>query len=742
MQKNFIPELLAPAGSPACALAAFDAGADAVYAGLAKFNARERGENFTPEMMGKIIDYAHRNGKKVYVTLNTLVKESELREVAETLALLSDLAPDALLVQDLGVLRMAREYFPELKLHASTQMGFHNSAGLRVAEALGVERVVLERQVTMKELTALRASTNLELECFVHGALCCSLSGSCYFSSFLGGASGNRGKCKQPCRRRYFAKGGNGFFFSPQDLCGIELLAQFKKLHIESLKIEGRLRQSDYVSAVTAAYRKLLDLPDGEIEGHLAEARNELSRAYGRRWSHGFYTAESARNLIRQDAFGASGLRCGTVESVRDNGFGFTATNRVGLGDRLRVQPPTGDDGVAVTLTKIFVENRAATRARQGERIFVCCDKPVAMNGQVFKIGESAGDYTKRLAALPRRRAKLALNVQLDGTKIAIRCLNAPLKMWEKNLPLAPARNAGCGTDQLAGEFSHSDNPDFELGNLTAEISGNWFFPAPLLKEVRREFWRYAASALKPEQLIGDTGIALEKFRRDYLAMTPAVLPEKSVETVALTFDGAEPANRRARRAMSVFELNKLATEAILPEFCPEEKLGILRKAILAAIERKVTRFRITSLYALALFDDCRDKVTLVSSFPLPAANSMAFRELAGFGVVQAMAHIELERSSVGELLQHAEINVELYRHGRPALLTSRAAIPVNGFFHDKRGNEFEAVCDRFDHLTRIYPKQVVSIPRLAGTLDFYDLRRANWKAPETTSFNFDGNWE
>ena len=144
------PELLAPAGSPACALAAFEAGADAIYAGLAKFNARERGENFTPERMSQIIAHAHRLGRKVYLTLNTLVKESELPEVAETLAMLEETGPDALLVQDLGIIRMAREYFPKLVLHASTQMGFHNSAGLEVAEKLGVTRVVLERQMTLE----------------------------------------------------------------------------------------------------------------------------------------------------------------------------------------------------------------------------------------------------------------------------------------------------------------------------------------------------------------------------------------------------------------------------------------------------------------------------------------------------------------------------------------------------------------------------------------------------------------
>ena len=153
------PELLAPAGTPSAALAALESGADAVYAGLSRFNARERGENFTPDAMGKIIEHFHRHGKKVYVTFNTLLKEEELSAAFEQLALLNSLQPDALLVQDLGVIRMVREYFPKLNLHSSTQMGFHNSAGLAVAEKLGVSRVVLERQVTMEELALIRKKT-------------------------------------------------------------------------------------------------------------------------------------------------------------------------------------------------------------------------------------------------------------------------------------------------------------------------------------------------------------------------------------------------------------------------------------------------------------------------------------------------------------------------------------------------------------------------------------------------------
>ena len=218
-------ELLAPAGNLECALAAFDEGADAVYAGLKKFNARERTENFTPEEMSQLIAYAHKHGRRVYVTFNTLIKENELDEAAAELARLETLRPDALIVQDIGVVRLARRYFPKLTLHGSTQMSLHNSAGLQFAKEIGLTRVILERQTTLTELEMmLKTKPPVEVEIFIHGALCCCISGTCLLSSWLGGWSGNRGKCKQPCRRRHRSADGNGFFLSAQDLETLEIL--------------------------------------------------------------------------------------------------------------------------------------------------------------------------------------------------------------------------------------------------------------------------------------------------------------------------------------------------------------------------------------------------------------------------------------------------------------------------------------------------------------------------------------
>ncbi len=741
MDKNFM-ELLSPAGSPACALAAFDAGADAVYAGLSKFNARERGENFTPDMMKKVVDYAHARKKKVYLTLNTLLREEELPELMETLDTIDEIAPDGVLVQDLGVLRLARTYYPNLILHGSTQMGFHNSAGLAMAKKLGLSRVVLERQITMEELAAIRKQTDLELEVFVHGSLCCSLSGVCLFSSYLGGWSGNRGKCKQPCRRRYFSKQGNGFFFSPQDLSAIDLLPQLRKIGVQSLKIEGRLRQPDYVMNTVSAYRMMLDCPESEFETRLPDARNLLSKGCGRRWSHGFYSSESAKELIKADSVGAAGLRVGSVEAIMDNGFGMTAQKRIHIGDRLRIQPASGDDGTALTVTKMFVNNVQSKYVRPGQKVFICCDKDLPFGGGVFKIGESFPDFTRRLEALPARKKAVELKISLSGTALTVNTLNAPFPQFTIPLNLTAAEKHPVDVEKLLSAFAESDSADFALApSSTAEITGNWFFPAAELKQIRREFWKKFHAEISSMQVIDNRFCALDKFRTDYLAIMPlAVNGDYLRETVAMKPNGAEPADRRAIRADNIFDLNKLSQEAILPEFCPESKLPALKKAIKNALDSGIRRFRITSLYGFALFDNA-DDLFLTASAPLPVCNSAAIMELADFNCSRVMAHLEMSRQDILDLRAKSILEVECFRLGRPSLLTTRAKIPFAGEFSDARGNRFELRYEKSSGLSRIFPVKVTSIPRLPGVYDFYDLRNANWKNSDTETFNLDSQW-
>lgn len=739
-KSNPVPELLAPAGNALCALAAFDAGADAVYCGLGKFNARERSENFTPETMGKLIAYAHSIKRKVYVTFNTVIKENELPEVAENLALLAALEPDALIVQDLGVARMIREYFPELTLHASTQMGFHNSTGIAFAKKMGAERVILERQMTMDELRAVREKNpDTELEVFIHGALCCSLSGQCLFSSYLGGYSGNRGFCKQPCRRRYFSNRGNGFFFSPQDLETLELIPELRKTGIDSLKIEGRLRQGDYVYNTVKAYRMVLDAPESTPSNELlGEARSLLSKSCGRKWSKGFFFEDSMQNLIIHDNIGSAGMLAGSVSKTAPNGFVCTVRKKIHIGDRIRIQPPSGDDGPALTLTKMFVNNESVRKAMPNDEVFICFDREVPPRGIIYKIGESYPDHSARFEKLPPQKKRVDLELKLSRSHFSAQVLNSAVKCsYEEDIELSEAQKQPLTAEKLISEFSAADSDCFALGKCRIELEDGLFVPSAILKELRRSVWAEIKGSISPDDLFKPGAEGLGKFALDYRKMSvfsygDAIVPE----TVAVKPNGAIPGNPKARTATSVFDVNKSTYQAILPEFTPEFRLDGLKKAIANAYKLGIRSFRVQSLFEFELLKEYKD-IDIVAADPIPICNSIAVNELQKYSTTSFQAHAELDKKALENLRDHAVMPMEVYRLGRIPLLVTRAVIPTEGNIKDTRTNEFSIRFDKRSLLTRIYPLKVISIPHLAGTADFYDITNANWKNAEETTFNY-----
>lgn len=304
-------ELLAPAGSFEGLKAAVCAGADAVYMGGAKFGARAYADNPDGEELLKAIDYAHLYGVKFYLTVNTLLKERELTgELYDYLRPCYEHGLDAVLVQDIGVLRAIRRWFPDLPVHASTQMTVCGADGVRFLEELGVARVVLARELSLDEIRAIHDRTDAELECFVHGALCYCYSGQCLFSSILGGRSGNRGRCAQPCRLSYEAladgqllsKKEEGALLSPKDICALDLLPQIIEAGACSFKIEGRMKRPEYAAGVVRIYRKYLDqyIRHGAKGCRVSEEdRQELALLFNRGgFSRGYYEKHNGRDLM------------------------------------------------------------------------------------------------------------------------------------------------------------------------------------------------------------------------------------------------------------------------------------------------------------------------------------------------------------------------------------------------------------------------------------------------------------
>lgn len=297
MEKKQI-ELLSPAGDYECFLAAMRAGADAIYLGGDKYGARAYAKNFTQEEILKAVDYAHLFGKKIYLTVNTLLKNEELFELSSYLESFYLAGIDGVIVQDLGVISHIRRHFPKLPVHASTQLAITDSEGVMLLKELGVERVVLARELSLKEIAGIYQETGMELECFIHGALCYCYSGKCLFSSLIGGRSGNRGRCAQPCRLPY-----NGqYLLSAKDICTLNLLPQLIESGIASFKIEGRMKNPDYVAGVTGIYRKYIDsyLRNQDKSFHVEqEDLQNLLMLYTRSGnSKGYYFQKNGRDMI------------------------------------------------------------------------------------------------------------------------------------------------------------------------------------------------------------------------------------------------------------------------------------------------------------------------------------------------------------------------------------------------------------------------------------------------------------
>lgn len=298
-------ELLAPAGSPEAFYGAIKAGADAVYLAGTQYGARAYADNFSEEELLNCLKYAHLLRKKVYLTVNTLVKERELEALPGFIRPYVEEGLDGVIVQDLGVLHLLSECFPKLPLHASTQMSITGIHGANLLKKMGVVRIVPARELSLEEIKKIKTETGMELECFIHGAMCYCYSGQCLFSSVLGGRSGNRGRCAQPCRLPYRVKDGQSiskerYPLSLKDMCTIEMIPELIHAGIDSFKIEGRMKKPEYAAGVTAYYRKVLDaFYDGKNAMPSKTDLDELGKLYIRsERTNGYYHRTNGKEMI------------------------------------------------------------------------------------------------------------------------------------------------------------------------------------------------------------------------------------------------------------------------------------------------------------------------------------------------------------------------------------------------------------------------------------------------------------
>ena len=456
------PELLAPAGSTEAFYAAIDAGADAVYLGLGDFNARLRAKNFTVRDLAALIPYAHIHNVKVYATVNTLIKQSEIKPALDTLYQLEQLGADAAIVADIGLMKLASGNFPKLRVHGSTQAAVHNSNGAAFLQTLGVKRVVLARELSLDEIRETTKKSPIETEVFVHGALCYSISGMCLASSFIGGASGNRGRCTQVCRRKFKCLRADesdilgiskhsvpvnpthvgaavpdrppraeGYFFSPYDLEALPFIDKLADAGVTCFKIEGRMKGAEYVSTVVKAYRSAIDSFDDSLQA----AMNDLRFDFGRGKTTFFLNGRAGETPIDPSRASGTGIFVGTVDgtseacgvSVKLSKEYITYKLNINKDDRLRIQPENGFEGEAC---------RVANCLRSDDKINVklSLDKNHKFNigDSVFLIGRGGKSKYQNQNNIPvNTNINKNFNINIDNKINVNNKINKPV-LWFK----------------------------------------------------------------------------------------------------------------------------------------------------------------------------------------------------------------------------------------------------------------------------------------------------------------------
>jgi U32 family peptidase len=496
LQKNK-PELLAPAGSLESFFAAMEKGADAVYAGLRDFSARTRAKNFSLSQMERMLGYAHAHGRKIYITLNTLVNEQELPQLVETLAALDAMRVDGVILQDLAVARLIRNHFPAIPLHASTQMTIHNTAGVQMLEELGFQRAVLARELALDEIAVIAAATAVEIETFVHGALCFSISGQCFFSSYLGGHSGNRGRCAQPCRRLYDHRGKQGHFFSTSDLSAIDMLPELVSAGVKSLKIEGRMKSAEYVASVVEAYRLVLDAPERSRKEALVAAKEILKFSFGRTPTKGFLASQQPDDIANPWQKGGTGRYIGQIKGIKGKRLAFDTRDALNVGDRLRAQPKTDMAGQAWTVREIFVNNKKTMEAKPGSLVEVETPFCFEVGDSIYKVSSkeaftlSENACLRRLESAQGDKLPCRLLIQLNGNTLLITA-DVAGSQHEFSYPLGPLE-AARSTDMagvLNSQFDKTGDTPFRLESLAAPDFPAVMIPSGVFKELRRQFYR------------------------------------------------------------------------------------------------------------------------------------------------------------------------------------------------------------------------------------------------------------
>ena len=746
-------ELLSPVGDFDCLKAAVQNGADAVYFGANSFSARAFASNFDDDTLAKAINYAKIRGVKTNLTLNTLIKNDEMYNAIALAKKAYEYGIDAIIVQDLGLARYMIKNFPGLAVHASTQMSVHNLEGVLTLQNMGFSRVVLSRELSLQEIDHICKNSNVEIEAFVHCALCISYSGQCLFSSMVGGRSGNRGKCAQPCRLPYELLENDttidkGYLLSPRDLCGLEYLPQLVNAGVTCLKIEGRMKTPEYVATVTRIYRKYLDLAMSKHDFKIDEKdKKDLLQVFNRGgFSNGHLSSTENRKLIYPQKSNNMGIYLGTISNFNKNHghISFTTNEILHIGDKICVENKKHETNL-YTISELMKNDKNITVAHIGDKIKIGRMKgDIFIGDKLFKISDKELT-TSALETIEKESRKRKLSCEMKVI------LNSPisLKIFDDNISVKidsniipePAQKSPMTKERLISQICKTNNTPYNFENINIELGENLYVPSISgINELRRQ-----ALAQYEEKLISS-------FRRlsnaNYTEINQTSSHKEAkisllLNTLNLNYDYLELKNISKIYIPFKYFINKDFSHLLLdvckkfdayiymPTIIRNNYNRLIKNNLPTILEKyKIKGFVLSNIGNFELLKDYKD-YEFICNYTFNIFNNLTINELPANTITLSP---ELNKTDLENF--NTNKKTELIVYGRTPLMNSNYCLlgksnkcylecehkcnSTNKYYlKDRLGFLFRIIPDNIQTITTIYNSKITSIEYDGLPIDF-----------------------
>lgn len=756
MKKNI--ELLSPVGNFHCLKAAVQNGADAVYLGASDFNARAGATNFSLDELKTAIEYAHLRNVKVHLALNTLIKNNELEEALSLASFAYENGVDAIIVQDLGLAKILIKSFPKLPIHASTQMTIHNLEGVIQAERLGFSRVVLSRELSLEEIDYICRNSNIEIECFVHGALCISYSGQCLFSSMIGGRSANRGKCAQACRLPYELLEDNektidkGYLLSPRDLCGLDNLGTLIDSGVTSFKIEGRLKSPEYVATVTRIYRKYIDLylKNGKFKVDSSDLEDLLQVFNRGNFSSGHFSSLPNENLIFKDKSNNMGIYIGNVSNFNSakGHIKLTPTGSIEIGDTVTFEK----ENTRYTISELMIGNSNIRKASAGQVVTIGRMKGnIHLSDKIYKLSSKSLSNSsletyenvenKKIPLYCKMSIKkdCPITVKVKAIDSSDNCQNIVVSITSDIYPV-DAINQPITKEKIIEQFTKTTNTPFQFSKFDIDLDKNLYIPkVSSLNALRRDILNKLETSIIKSFIRVPTDLKLKNNQTNTLISKPN---DKKVSlllnTLNLNFDYSDLEDvDRIYIPVKYFSMpkyenvlntitSKFKTYIYMPIIIKTNYRNILINNIVSALSKYPTKgFVISNLSEFTLLKEFKKNYEFIGNYSLNTFNDYTASELKDLGLSTITLSPELNKSDISNICNG--IDSELIVYGNTPLMNMKYCLlgGSNGcypeclnkcnsnhkyYLKDRMGFSMRIIPDNIQTVTTIYNAKITSI--------------------------------